>query len=79
MGQDLTISIRRCSFSCADKKTNQKKPPAPRGPSGCPALLAAGEPCGTRFAQTATGLFSPAAAMLGPGQWVIKRRTAIND
>jgi hypothetical protein len=48
LGRESTIPIRLCSFSFAEKKTNQKKPPASQGP--------------------------PAAAMLGPGRWVIKRR-----
>ncbi len=48
-GPDLPLPWVLCSFSCADKKTNQKKPPVPRGPSGCPVLLAAGGPWGTRL------------------------------
>jgi hypothetical protein len=43
----FTAPIWFCSFSFPEKKTNQKKPPSPRGPAGCPALLAAGGPCGT--------------------------------
>jgi hypothetical protein len=56
--RDLTIPIGFCSFSFAEKKTNQKKPPAPLGPAGCPVLLAAGGPCGTRWRSNSHRAFS---------------------
>lgn len=54
-----------CSFSFAKKKTNQKKSPLRRDPSGCPVLLESGGRCGTRWRSDSHSAYSPASAMLG--------------
>jgi len=65
--RDLPLLFGLCSFSFAEKKTNQKKPPASRGPSGCPALLAAGGPCGTRLRSNSHRAFFAGCCDARPG------------
>jgi len=75
----FTTPIGLCSFSCADKKTNQKKPPAPRGPSGCPALLAADGPCGTRLRSNSHRAFIAGCCDARPGTTGHKPPAASGD
>ena len=63
----FTTPLVLCSFSFTEKKTNQKKPPASRGPSGCPALLAAGGPCGTRLRSDSHRAFFASCCDARPG------------
>ena len=62
------IIKRLCSFSFTKKKTNPKKSPLRRDPSGCPVRLESGGRCGTRpptADSDSHSAYSSVSAMLG--------------